>query len=180
MLANKTKGRMVYQTTASLESVVRAINETLEILNSPNRVAREKVIPAEIGGAIGMAMGVPVSYAGLYGLGKVGFSGPGITSALAKAGKLIRSGMKGGVFVLIALPALTIGAGGYSIGCYMNRKQVQQERQRLYDVIQKTRKIVNTALTNSDVNGDKAGQLACQEIILASIAANLQHDLMMA
>jgi len=178
--AKKIKDKMVYQTTASLESVVRAINEAREMLSDPNRIMQEKTMPAEAGGVIGMVMGAPVSYVGLYGLGKVGFSGPGITSALAEAGKLIHSGMKGGVFVLIALPALALGTGGYLVVRHLNRKQAQQERQRLYGEIHKTQEAIKATLTISDGNGDWADQFARQDIILANIAVNLRHDLMLA
>ena len=65
--------------------------------------------------AVGSTLGAGASYTALFFAGKVvGLSGPGITSGLAAAGKLVGGKMVAGIGVLAA-PVAVLGVAGYAI-----------------------------------------------------------------
>jgi len=78
----KKKKAMVFQSGDSLQQVVNVVNEAAAALNDKARTIRESPIPEVLVGALGAGIGGTGSFLALYGLGTVGLSAAGITSAL--------------------------------------------------------------------------------------------------
>lgn len=119
------KKTMNFQSVESLQPVVNVLNDAAAALSDSNRTIRESAIPEVLGGALGAAAGGTVSFAALYGLGTVGVSAAGMTSALATAGSLVGGGMAAGVLVLAA-PVALAACAGVGIASNLKAKQLQQ------------------------------------------------------
>ena len=105
----------------SLEDA-EVINEAAAALNDKTRTIKESSIPEVLLGALGGGIGGAVSYAALYGLGKVGLSAAGITSGLKAAGSIVGGGMAAGVLVL-AVPVAGLAAAGVELASHLKNKK---------------------------------------------------------
>ena len=93
---------------------------------------------------LGAAAGGGISFAALYFLGSDGLSATGITSGLARAGKLVGGGMVPGIFVM-ALPIVVLSGAGVGLISYMQNKKLKAQRAQLVDaVLAQGRNIQNT------------------------------------
>ena len=158
----KKKKNMVFPSVDSLQQVVNVVNEAACALDDKKRTIRESAIPEVLAGALGAGMGGVISFAALYGLGTVGLSAIGISTGLSTAGgaaSLIVGGalspMVAGIFVL-ALPVAGLAAGGVGIASHLKRKQLRQEKERLYkEALKKHEAIIKALKAEADAGKER-------------------------
>lgn len=180
----KKKKDMRFQSVEALQQVVNVVNEAAAALDDPKRTIRESAIPEVLSGAIGAGIGGAVSFAALYGLGTVGLSAAGITSGLAAAGTAVStliggalSPMVAGVFVLAA-PVAVLSAGGVGIAAHLKRKQLKQEKERLYqEVLKKHQAIIEAQKAALNESKERQEYLSSLNILLTQALGDLKHDL---
>jgi len=171
------KKEMKFQSVEALQQVVNIINESAEALGDKSRTIRESAIPEVLMGALGAGLGGAGSFAALYGLGVVGLSAAGITSGLAAAGAIVGGGMVAGVFVLAA-PAVILAAGGVGIASHLKKKQLKQEKERLYkEAVSKQNAIIKALKAEVDASKERADYLNSLNILLQQAVKDLKHDL---
>lgn len=173
----KKKKDMRFQSVDALQQVVNVVNEASAALNDKSRTIAESPIPEVLGGALGAGIGGVTSFAALYGLGTVGLSAAGITSALATAGALVGGGMAAGVFVITA-PVTILAVGGAGVFAHLRSKQLQQEKEKLYqEAMKKHQAIIRALKEEADANQKRLDYLQALNILLTQAVKDLQHDL---
>jgi hypothetical protein len=161
----------------SLQPVVNLINEASVAIKDPLRTIRESAIPEVLAGALGAGIGGVGSFAALYGLGTVGLSAAGITSGLATAGSIVGGGMVAGVFVLAA-PVALVAAGGVGLASYLKKKQLKQEKERLYKLaLQKHQAILKAKEVEIEATKERMDYLESLNILLRKALDDLKADL---
>lgn len=166
-----------FKSMDSLQSVVKVVNEANEALNNPDRVTKDSPISEVLSGALGAGIGGVGSFAALYGLGVVGLSAAGITSGLAAAGALVGGGMVAGVFVLAA-PVALLAAGGVGITAAIKRKQLKQEKARLYqEALKKHNAIIKALKEETNADKERLDYLQSLNILLQRAVKDLKSDL---
>lgn len=168
---------MRFQSVDALQQVVNVVNEAAAALNDSKRTIRESAIPEVLTGALGAGIGGVGSFALLYGLGTVGLSAAGITSGLAAAGAVVGGGMVAGVFVLAA-PVAILAAGGVGIASHLKKKQLKQEKERLYkEAVSRHNAIIKALKAEVDASKDRIDYLTSLNILLQQAIKDLKHDL---
>lgn len=176
------KEKMNFPSMDSLQSVVNVLNEAAITLGNPTRTIKDSPLVEVFSAALGTGGGAGVSFLALYGLGTVGLSAAGITSALAAAGSIVGLGMVGGVFVLAA-PIVGLAGAGVAVAKQIKKKKVREVKKELfadakekYTLIVEERKRVST---DEDVPKDRKDILKGLEILLKKIIGELEADLLM-
>lgn len=173
----KKKKNMIFQSVEALQPVVNVVNEAAAALNDKARTIRESAIPEVLAASLGAGIGGVGSFAALYGLGSVGLSAAGITSGLATAGSIVGGGMVAGVFVL-AVPVAALAVGGYGVASHLKKKQLKQEKERLYEeVIRKHEAVIQALKDEVDSNRERLVYLQSLNILLSQAMRDLQKDL---
>jgi len=173
----KKKKEMVFQSLDSLQSVVNVVNEAAAAPNDKRRTIKDSAIPEVLSGALGAGIGGVGSFAALYGLGTAGLSAAGIASGLAAAGSIVGGGMAAGIFVLAA-PAVALAAGGVGLATHLKRKQLKQEKERLYQEALRQHEAVIKALREEvNANKERLDYLKSLNALLQRAVKDLQHDL---
>ncbi|THG39037.1 hypothetical protein E5986_00960 [Adlercreutzia caecimuris] len=175
--AAEEKKAMNFQSLDSLQPVVNVVNDAAAALDDANRTVRDSAIPEVVGGALGAAAGGIGSFAALYGLGTVGLSAAGMTSALAAAGAVVGGGMAAGVFVLAAPVAVAAGVG-VGVASNLRAKQLQQEKERLYkEALKKHQAIIRTLKAEADASRERLDYLHSLNLLLERAIIDLRKDL---
>lgn len=165
-----------FPSVESLQPVVNVVNDAAA-LHDPSRTIRESAIPEVVGGALGAAAGGTVSFAALYGLGTVGLSAAGMTSALATAGTVVGGGMAAGVFVL-AVPVAVAASVGVGVASSLKAKQLQQEKERLYkEALKKHQVIIRALQDEANASKERLDYLQSLNLLLQRAIKDLQKDL---
>lgn len=174
----KKKKDMVFQSVESLQQVVNVVNEAAAAVNDKTRTLRESAIPEVLAGALGAGIGGVGSFAALYGLGSVvGLSAAGITSGLAAAGGLVGGGMLAGVFVLAA-PIAVLAASGVGVASHLKKKQLRQEKERLYkEALKKHAAIIQALKSEAVADKERLDYLQSLNILLTQAIKDLKKDL---
>lgn len=171
------KASMNFQSVEALQPIVNVVNEAGSALNDKDRTIGESAIPEVLGGALGATAGGIASFAALYGLGTVGLSAAGMTSALATAGTLVGGGMAAGVFVLAA--PVAIGAGvGIGLTAKLKADQLKQEKERLYkEALRKHQAIIQALKDEADATKERLDYLQSLNVLLTKAVNDLRADL---
>ena len=171
------KKSMNFQSIEALQPVVNVVNEASAALSDKDRTIGESAIPEVLGGALGATAGGIASFAALYGLGTVGLSAAGMTSALATAGALVGGGMAAGVFVLAA--PVAIGAGvGIGLAAKLKADQLKQEKERLYkEALRKHQAIIQALKDEADASKERLDYLQSLNVLLTKAVNDLRADL---
>lgn len=173
----KEEKELNFQSLESMQFVVNIVNEAAAALNDKNRTIKESSIPEVLAGAIGAGIGGAGSFAALYGLGVVGLSAPGITSALAAAGAIVGGGMAAGIFVLAA-PVVLLGAGGVALASNLKNKQLRQEKERLYkEALKKHEAIIQAMKFEADADKERLDYLQSLNVLLQQAIKDLRMDM---
>jgi len=168
---------MIFQNVESLQQVVNVVNEAAFAINDKSRTIHESPIPEVLMAALGAGIGGAGSFAALYGLGVVGLSAAGITSGLATAGAVVGGGMAAGVFVL-AVPVAALAVGGAGVAAHLKKKQLRQEKERLYiEALKKHEAIIKALKEELDASKDRIDYLQSLNILLTQAIKDLQKDL---
>lgn len=171
------KKDMIFKSVDSLQQVVNVVNEAAEATNDSKRTIAESAIPEVLAGALGAGIGGVGSFAALYGLGLVGLSAAGITSGLATAGAIVGGGMVAGVFVLAA-PIALLAAGGVGLAAHLKNKQLQQEKERLYqEVLARHTAIIKAMEEETNATKERLDYLQSLNILLQQAIKDLRKDL---
>ena len=164
----KKKKNMVFQSVDSLQQVVNVINEAAAALNDKTRTIRESSIPEVLLGALGGSLGGAVSFAALYGLGVVG---------LSAAGTIVGDGMAAGVRVLAA-PFAKLAAACGRLGSHLKKKQLRQEKMRIYEeALKKHQAIIQALKDELEASNERLEYLQSLNILLTQALKDLQKDL---
>jgi len=171
------KRKINFRSIDSLQPVVNVINEAGAALGDKSRTILNSAIPEVLAGAAGAGIGGAGSFALLYGLGTVGLSAAGITSGLAAAGAVIGGGMVAGVFVLAA-PVAVLAAAGVGVAGSVKRKQLDQEKRRLYEeALRKHNAIIAALQEEADESKERMDYLNGLNILLQRAIHDLDDDL---
>lgn len=171
------KKDMKFSSLESLQSVVNVVNEASEALKDKNRVIKDSAIPEVLAGALGAGVGGVASFVALYGLGLTGLSAAGITSALATAGAIVSGGMVAGVFVLAA-PIVILSGVGVGLASAAKRKQLKQEKERLYqEALIKHNAVINALKDEVNADKERVEYLNSLNILLKQALKDLKLDL---
>ena len=170
-----------FKSLDALQPVVKVVNEASAAVNDKSRTIANSAIPDVLAGALGAGIGGVLSFAALYGLGTVGLSAVGITSALAAAGGgAIAAGGLGmvvGIFVLAA-PVAGLAAVGVGVAGAIKRKQLRQEKNRLLQAaVEKHHAIVTALKDEVNITKDRADYLNSLNILLQQAIKDLRADL---
>ncbi|WP_270660352.1 hypothetical protein [Paraclostridium bifermentans] len=173
----KNKKDMKFSSLDSLESVVNVINDAEQALGDKTRTIKDSAIPEVVAGAVGAGVGGAASFGALYGLGVVGLSGPGIMSGLAAAGGIVGGGAAAGVLVLAAPVAILAGVG-VGTAAAMKRKQLKQEKERLYkEAVKKQNAIIKSLEKEANESKERIEYLEGLNILLQTAIRDLKSDL---
>jgi len=168
---------MNFKSLDALDPIVKIVNESSKALEDQSRTIRNSAIPEVLTGALGAGIGGVGSFAALYALGTVGLSAAGITSGLATAGALIGGGMVAGVFVLAAPVAILAGAG-VGIASGIKKKQLKQEKERLYqEALKKHDAIIHALKVEINITKERSDYLNSLNILLQQAIKDLKEDL---
>lgn len=175
---------MRFASIESLQSVVNVVNEAGEALNDRSRTIKNSAIPEVLGGALGAGVGGVMSFAALYSLGTVGLAAAGITSGLAAAGAGVSAAIGGalspmvaGVFVLAA-PVAVLAAGGVGTIAAIKRRQLKQEKERLYqEALKKHNAIIKALKDEANAGKERLDYLQSLNILLQQAVKDLRLDL---
>lgn len=181
-MKKQVKEKMNFPNMDSLQPVVNVINEASITLGDPTRTIKDSPLVEVFAAAIGSGSGAGVSFLALYGLGTVGLSAAGITSALAAAGALVGGGMAAGVLVLAA-PVAGLAGVGVAVAKQIKKKQLRQEKKRLYAEAKKKYPLIVKELekvkNDENVSSDRKDILKGLEIMLSKVIRELEADLLM-
>lgn len=176
------KEKMYFPNMDSLQPVVNIINEAAITLGDPTRTIKDSPLMDVFAAALGSGSGAGVSFLALYGLGTVGLSAAGITSALAAAGSVVGGGMAAGVLVLAA-PVVGLAGAGVLVSKQIKKKKLRQEKKRLYEEAKKKYPLIVAELNrcNSDdtISQDRKDILKGLDITLKKAIDELEADLLM-
>lgn len=173
----KKKKELIYKNIESLQPIVNVVNEAASAINDKTRTIKESAIPEVLTGALGAGIGGALSFTALYGLGTVGLSAVGITTGLATAGGIVGGGMVAGIFVLAA-PVAGLAAAGVGIASHLKRKQLKQEKERLYEeALKKHQAIIQTLKNEADADQKRLDYLQSLNILLTQAIKDLRKDL---
>lgn len=152
----KNKKDMKFSSLDSLESVVNVINDAEQALGDKTRTIKDSAIPEVVAGAVGAGVGGAASFGALYGLGVVGLSRPGIMSGLAAAGGIVGGGA----------------------AAAMKRKQLKQEKERLYqEAVKKHNAIIKSLEKEANESKERIEYLEGLNILLQTAIRDLKSDL---
>ena len=181
--AKTQKKEMHFQSVESMQQVVNVVNEANEAVHDSKRTIKTSSIPtvlSGVAGVLGAGVGGVGSFGLLYGLGSVGLSAAGITSALGVAGSLVGGGMVAGFFVLAAPVAALAGAGVLTVSI-LKSKQVCQERERLYkEAIQKHEAIIEALQKEIEADQERLDYLESLNLLLQNAIKDLKEDIELA
>lgn len=180
----KNKKDMKFSSLDSLESVVNVINDAEQALGDKTRTIKDSAIPEVVAGALGAGLGGAISFGALYALGTVGLSGAGIMSGLAAAGAGASTLVGGavsasvaGIFVLAAPVAVLAGAG-VGVASSLKRKQLKQEKERLYqEAVKKHNAIIKSLEKEANASKERIEYLQGLNILLQQAVKDLKSDL---
>lgn len=171
------KKEIVFKNADSLQQITNVINEAAEALNDKKRTIQESAISEVLLGALGAGIGGTISFVALYGLGVAGLSAAGITSGLATAGTIIGGGMVSGIFVLAAPVAALAGVGVFT-ATKIKSKQLQQEREKLYqEALLKHDAIIKALKEEVDASSERIDYLQSLNILLQQAIKDLKNDI---
>lgn len=181
MTKNISKKEQIFKNEGSLKPVKMVLNEADAALGDPSRTAKDSSIPEDflkaLAGAGGAAAGGAASLTWLFFAGKIGFSAPGITSALAAAGALVGGGMVAGVGVLAA-PVAILAVTGYGTVSKLQAQKLAQEKERLYQLaLQKHDAIIRELNEKHNNSEERAEYLNSLNILLREAIKNLKADI---
>lgn len=175
------KEKLNFPNMDSLQPVVNIINEASITLGDPTRTIKDSPLVEVFAAALGSGSGAGVSFMALYGLGTVGLSAAGITSALA-AGSIVGGGMAAGVLVLAA-PVAGLAGVGVAVAKQIKKKQLRQEKKRLYAEAKKKYPLILEANKNIQLDENASQErkdiLKGLEIMLKKVIDELEADLIM-
>lgn len=176
------KEKLNFPNMDSLQPVVNIINEASITLGDPTRTIKDSPLVEVFAAALGSGSGAGVSFMALYGLGTVGLSAAGITSALAAAGSIVGGGMAVGVLVLAA-PVAGLAGVGVAVAKQIKKKQLRQEKKRLYAEAKKKYPLILEANKNIQLDENASQErkdiLKGLEIMLKKVIDELEADLIM-
>ena len=87
------------------------------------------------------------------------------------------SPMVAGIFVL-ALPVAGLAAGGVGIASHLKRKQLRQEKERLYkEALKKHEAIIKALKAEADAGKERLDYLQSLNILLQQAVKDLKKDL---
>ena len=168
---------MKFRSLDSLKPVSKVIGEAGEALKDKTRIITMSGMSDVLVGALGAGIGGAGSFAALYGLGTIGLSAAGITSALAAAGAVVGGGMTAGIFVLAAPVAVSAGIG-VGIANKIRNKKVRQLKERLYqEALRKHDAILNALKNEMNQTKERAEYLNSLNILLAQAIKDMKEDL---
>ena len=172
-----SKKDLKFKTLDSLEGIVNILNEANSALNDVTKTIKQSAMSEVLFGALGAGVGGVGSFFTLGAIGVAGFSAAGITSGLAAAGAIVGGGMVAGIFVLAAPVAILAGAGvGYA--SWLKRKQLEQEKNRLYkEVVAKHDAIIKALKNEVDATKERLDYLNGLNILLQQAIKDLTGDL---
>lgn len=177
-----SKEKPYYPNLDSLQPVVNVINEASITLGDPTRTIKDSPLIEVFAAVLGGGSGAGASFLALYGLGTVGLSAVGITTALATAGSIVGGGMAAGVLVLAA-PVTGLAGVGVAVAKQIKKKQLRQEKKRLYTEAKKKAPLINAELekcqSNEDTSQARKDILKGLDIMLGKIINELEADLLM-
>ncbi len=161
----------------SLRSVQNVLNEAGEAIKDSRRTIVTSSIPDVLGAVTGAGIGGALSFAALYGLGTVGLSAAGITSALATAGTIAGGGMVAGIAVLAA-PVAILATAGYGIMNYKRNQKLKQIKEAAYqEAIRKQDAIIRELSNRQTLSEDRIQYLESLLVLLKRAASELHEDL---
>lgn len=176
------KEKMYFPNMDSLQPVVNIINEASITLGDPTRTIKDSPLVEVFAAALGSGSGAGVSFLALYGLGTVGLSAAGITSALAAAGSIVGGGMAAGVLVLAA-PVVGLAGAGVLVSKQIKKKKLRQEKKRLYEEAKKKYPLIvaefNKCSSDETISKDRKDILKGLDITLKKAIDELEADLLM-
>lgn len=144
----KKKKNMVFPSFDSLQQVVNIINEAAAALNDKIRTINKSSIP-EILSAAGMAT----------------------------AGAIVGGGIAAGVLVL-AGPVAGLAVAGLGLASHLKKKQLRQEKMRLYEeALKKHQAIIQALKDELEASKERLEYLQSLNILLTQAIKDLQKDL---
>lgn len=171
------KENMIFKDIQSLQEIVNVVNDSDKAIKNKKRTINDSAIPEVVSGAVGAGLGGVGSFFALYGLGTTGLSGAGIISGFATAGGIIGGGAVIGFYVLAA-PIAILAAGGVGIVSYIRRKQLKNEKYRLYNaVIAKQNSIIKSQNRETNASKERIDYLAGLNTLLLQAIIDMKHDL---
>ena len=169
------KSKLNYNSIKELEKVANVVNESALALADKNRTIVDSVIPDAVGSALGAGVGGTVTFTMLYGLGNVGLSAAGITSALNAAA--FGMGMVPGLFV-IAAPIVAFSFLGGKVFKSINHKKLVQERSNLYKVaLEKHQALIIELKRQVNLSNERIKYLEGLNILLEQAIKELKEDI---
>lgn len=166
-----------FKNMAALDNVQRVVDDANQALNNPNSGIKDSAISEVLAGALGAGAGGGIGFAALYGLGTVGLSAAGMTSALATAGALVGGGMAAGVAVLAA-PAVLLGGGAIWLASKRNAKRLLERKESLFQQALKARDAVLRELNDCvGKSQDRIDRLNALNALLQRAVQELKQDL---
>lgn len=182
MKNKEPKEKMNFPNLDSLQPVINVINEASITLGNPTRTIKDSPLLDVFSAALGAGTGAGVSFLAIYGLGTVGLSAVGITTALATAGSIVGGGMAAGVLVLAA-PVAGLAGAGVLVAKQIKKKQLRQEKKRLYAEAKKKYPLVETEWDkikdNTEISPDRKDIIKGLLILLKKAIEELEADLLM-
>lgn len=174
----KENKELIFPSMDSLQQVVNVVNEAALALHDKTRTIKESPLSEVLLGALGAGIGSAISFTALYALGTVGLSAVGITTALAAAG--LGAGMVAGIFVLAAPVAVLAGVGVATANA-LKKKQLKQEKERLYqEALKKHEAIIQALKDEAQETKERLDYLQSLNIILQKALEDLKKDLELA
>lgn len=181
MKSKELKEKMNFPNLDSLQPVVNVINEASITLGNPTRTIKDSPLIDVFSAALGTGTGAGVSFLAIYGLGTVGLSAVGITTALATAGSIVGGGMAAGVLVLAA-PVVGLAGVGALIAKQIKKKQLRQEKKRLYEEAKKKHPLIEIEWQkikdNEEISMDRKDIVKGLLILLKKAVDELEADLL--
>lgn len=173
--------KMNFPNLQSLQPIVNVLNEASITLGDSTRTLKDSPLLEVFTTVLGGTGGAGASFLALYGLGTVGLSAVGITTALATAGSIVGGGMAAGVLVLAAPVAGMAGIGALAAK-QIKKKQVRQEKKRLYDEAKKKVLLIEKEWEkikdDENVSQDRKDIIKGLLILLKKAKVELEEDLL--
>lgn len=176
------KKEVNFSSLDSLEPIVKVVNEAAAALNDKDRTIKNSAIPEVLGGVAGAVIGGAASFTALWACGTTAatmfsLSGAGIMGGLAAAGGVVGGGAVAGIFVLAA-PVAVLAAGGVGTVAAIKRKQLKQEKERLYkEALRKHNAIIKALKEESNADKERVEYLESLNILLQQAVKDLRADL---
>lgn len=175
-----SKKNMNFKSLNALRPIASVVNEAAEAVKDPKRTIINSAIPEVLAGVAGAAIGGAASFTALWAIGTsaasmFSLSGAGIMGGLAAAG--LGGGAVVGIFVLAAPVAILAGTG-VGIAAALKKKQLKQEKDRLYqEALKKHDAIINELKNDNDLSKERTEYLHSLNILLQKAITDLRADL---